>query len=369
MNTFALARILITPALLCCICYSPSSIAQISEVTETYRSGDTAAALVMLDELRVTYPDDVDYMLLRAQIYAQQSNDELALNELRIATATAPDYEAPWRLRYSLLMRAEGDRNETERYRVMQQVQTHFPEAEWWQVAASSAPTQWIALVGAGYDRLDNGAPAWNRQFFEVARDSETAGRHRMQIARESRFSTSDITFLVGSDFNVAEHWQVGADISGTSDPDFLPDSVLGAYVGRSFARGWGVTLAYRRRNFSTVNVGSTTVTVERYVNEFRFAYSPSASHLGGAGTSFGHSFTSNWYYNDQSSIGLSVSTGTEAEAISPGQVLESRVRGVVVSGRRELSQKFGLQWWVGLHKQGDFYRRQFLGMAISIKL
>lgn len=369
MNSLAACRILIASVLLCAIGYSPSSIAQISEVTEIYRSGDTDAALVMLDELRATYPDDVDYMLLRAQVYAQQSNDELALNELRIATATAPHYEEPWRLRYSLLGRAEGERYETERHTVMQQVRTRFPEAEWWQVAASGSLVQWAALVGAGYDRLDNGAPSWNRQFFEVSRDSESSGRHRINVSRESRFSTSDLALLVGSDFSVADQWQIGADLSFASNPDFLPNSVLGAYIGRSLERGWGVTLAYRHRNFSTVTVGSTTVTAERYVDAFRFAYSLSASHLSGAGNSLGHSFTSNWYYNDRSSIGLSISAGTEAEAIGPGRVLESRVRGLVVSGRRELNRKLGLQWWIGLHEQGNFYRRQFLGMAFSIKL
>lgn len=369
MNSLAASRILIASVLLCAIGYSPSSSAQISEVTEIYRSGDTDAALVMLDELRATYPDDVDYMLLRAQIYAQLSNEELALDELRIATTTAPDYEDPWRLRYSLLVRAEGDHYEAERHTVMQQVRSRFPEAEWWQVAESDSRAQWTALVGAGYDRLDNGAPAWNRQFIEVSRDSAFSGRHRINVSRESRFSTSDTVLLVGSDFSLADHWQIGADLAAASNPEFLANSVLGAYVGRSFERGWGITLAYRHRNFSTVNVGSTTVTAERYVDAFRFAYSLSASHLSGAGNSLGHSFTSSWYYNDRSSIGLSISAGTEAEAIGPGRVLESRVRGLVVSGRRELNQKLGLQWWIGLHEQGDFYRRQFLGMAISIKL
>lgn len=369
MNGSNLLRILMVSALLCGFCYAPSSSAQISEVTEVLRGGDAESALLMLDQLRVSHPEDVDYILLRAQIYAQQGFDDRALDELRIATSVAPDYEDPWRLRFSLLAHATGDRYVTERHKVAGQVRSRFPDAKWWQAVESDPAAQWTILIGAGQDSLDNGAPSWNRQFVEVSHEKKPSARYRLGVSRDSRFSSADNAVYFGSDFSFADNWRTGADYSVTSNPSFLPDSVIGAYLGRSFAKGWGVTFAYRHRSFTSVNVGSKTVTAERYVGAFRFAYSLSASHLSGAGESFGHSFTSNWYYNDRSSIGLSISGGTESEAIGPGQVLESRVRGLALTGRRELNQKFGLQWWLGQHEQGDFYRRQFLGMAISIKL
>lgn len=355
--------------LLGCISYAPVSSAQISEVLEVFRSGDTEAALVMLDELRQTYPDDVDYMLLRAQIYTQQGRESLALDELREATGSAPDYEDPWRLRHTLLQRAETGHYEAERLAVQQQVESRFPDADWWQAAATLPVVQWTILVGAHYDRLDNGAPSWNRQFIEVSREDDSSGRHRLAVSRDARFASSDSTVLVGSDFSIADHWLAGFDYSRAFSPRFLPDAVIGTYVGRSYANGWVTTLGYRHRSFTSVNVGTATLTTERYVGAFRFAYSLNASRLAGADTSLGHSFTSNWYYNDRSSVGLSISNGTEAEAVGPGQVLESRVRSIALSGRRTLNDRFGLQWWLGVHDQGDFYRRQFLGMAVSIKL
>lgn len=349
--------------------YAPSAEAQISDVTEIYRSGDIETALQMLDRLRQEYPDDVDYMLLRAQIFAQQGRDDRALDELRIATSVAPHYEDPWRLRHTLLQRTGDDDYQSERSEVAVQVQRQFPNAGWWRMGTTRPGPQWSVLVGAGYDRLDNDAPSWNRVFTELSRESESSARHWLGVARDSRFSTSDITLTLGSSIPIANRWTIAADYSIASNPAFMPDSVLGASVSRSFDKGWGVTIAYRYRDFPTVSVGTTTLATERYMGAFRFAYALNATHLDSAGTSFGHGFTSNWYYDDKASIGLTLSAGTEAEAIGPGQVLESRVRSAALTGRRALNEKFALQWWLGLHDQGDFYRRQFLGMAVSIKL
>ncbi len=357
-------------ALLLSVFCLPSVLnAQIADVQKLFRSGDTATALETLDQLRITYPDDVDYMLLRAQIYAQQGRDSQALEELRKATSVAPDYEEPWRLRYVLLSRVKVDVAESERREVEEEVAVRFPEALWWQVPDKEPAAQWAILLGAGHDRLDNGTASWNRQFFEVSRERERVDRHRLGVSRDQRFSNSDLAVLIGSDFSFADNWLAGLDYSAASDASFLPDSSYRLYLGRTFASGLGMTLAFRRRNFSAATVSSSSAMAEKYAGAFRFAYSLTVSHLHGADNSIGHNFTSNWYYSDRSSIGLSISGGEEAEATGPGQVLETRVRGVSVSGRRGLSERITLQWWLGLHDQGDLYRRQFLGMAVSIKL
>ena len=71
--------------------------------------------------------------------------------------------------------------------------------------------------------------------------------------------------------------------------------------------------------------------------------------------------------YSDTGSVGLTINSGDEAEAIGNGQVLETAVRGITLSGRHQLNGRIGLQWWLGIHDQGDFYRRRFFGMAVSV--
>ena len=63
------------------------------------------------------------------------------------------------------------------------------------------------------------------------------------------------------------------------------------------------------------------------------------------------------------------MTVGREAEPIGGGQVLETDVKGISLRGRQQFNERFGLQWWLGVHDQGELYRRQFVGMAFSIRI
>lgn len=331
--------------------------------------GDYDTALNALDALREEYPHDVDYALARAQVLARQGRDREALDDLRQAAALAPEYEEVWEFRYTLLSRQPAEKVQLERDAVLREAAARFPRASWWRSTEEVPAAQWTVLVGAGHENLDNDLPSWNQQFIEFSRDHGSAGRYRVSVARDERFDNSDLSILLGGDILFASDWSAGFDFTFVDDAEFQPDYGYSTYVGKSLQDGWIVSLSYRRREYEAATVGSAMGTVEKYLGDFRIAYALGLSHLHGASNSLNHSLTANWYYSDRSSIGISLNTGEEAEAIGPGQVLETDVRGVSVSGRRRLTNRLGLQWWLGLHEQGDYYRRQYVGMALTIQL
>ena len=332
-------------------------------------TGEVDAALDALNDLHRQYPHDVDYVFARAQVLAREGRNREALDDLRQAVALAPEYEEVWKLRYSLLSRQHDETSQFELQVLLQDVAVRFPRARWWRTADSDSVARWTLLVGAGHENLSNDAPSWNQQFIEVSREQDSVGRYRIAVARDERFDNSDLSVSLGGDFSFASDWSAGVDVTMASSPEFQPDLSFGGYVGRSLADGWVANLRYQRREYETATVGSTTGIVEKYVGDFRIAYALGLSHLHGASNSLNHSLTTNWYYSDRSSIGITLNTGEEAEAVGPGQVLETDVRGVSISGRRQLTDRVDLQWWLGLHDQGDFYRRQYLGLAVSIRL
>lgn len=331
--------------------------------------GNDAAALHDLDALRREHPYDVDYALARARIHARQDRDDEALEDLRQAVALAPEYEEVWRLRYELLSRDQDETTRSEFESVSLEAAARFPDADWWQPDEPADLETWTVVVGAGHENLDNNSPSWNQQFVEVGRYYDAWGRYRVGIARDERFDNSDLSVLFGADAFFASDWSAGLEVTYVDDANFQPDFGYSAYVGRSLQDGWAFNLRYRRREYETATVGSTIGSVEKYLGDFRVAYALSLSHLHGASNSVGHGLTVNWYYSDISSIGLSLNTGEEAESIGPGQVLETEVRGATLVGRREISDRLALQWWLGTHDQGDFYRRQYLGMALTLRL
>jgi YaiO family outer membrane protein len=331
--------------------------------------GNDTVALQDLDALRSEHPYDVDYALARARILARQGRDDEALEDLRQAVVLAPDYEDVWQLRYALLARHSDEAARRERESVLSEAAVRFPDAYWWRSDEPADDNEWTVVVGAGHEDLNNDLPSWNRQFVEVSRDHDDRGRYRIGAARDERFNSADVSASVGGDLFFGSDWSAGIDFTFVDGANFQPDFAYSAYAGRSIRGGWVFNLRYRRREYESATVGSTTGMVEKYVGDFRIAYALGLSHLHGESNSMSHGLTVNWYYSDISSIGLSFNTGEEAESIVPGQVLETEVRGITLVGRREFSNRLALQWWLGTHDQGDFYRRQYLGMALTLRL
>ncbi len=331
--------------------------------------GNVDAALRELNSLRAEHPQDVDYALARGRLFAQQGRYEEALVDLRQGVALAPEYEEVWRLRHQLLSRQQDERSRLELRAVRAEGAERFPDASWWRTDDDAHAATWAILVGAAHEDLDNDLSSWGQQFVEVSREHDVHGRYHFGLARDDRFGNADLTVALGGQRQFGNGWSAGMDIAFVDDPEFQPDYGYGASVGKSLADGWVVNLGYRRREYETATVSTTTGLVEKYVGAFRIAYSLSVSHLHGASNSLGHGLTANWYYSDRSSVGLSLNTGEEAEAIGPGQVLETDVSGVAVTGHRDITERLTLRWWLGLHDQGDFYRRQFVGMALTIQL
>ncbi len=331
--------------------------------------GDHDGALVTLSTLRQRHPNDVDYALARAQTLVRQGRDEDALDELRQAAILAPGYEDVLRLQYTVLSRQGDDGARREREALVQEAATRFPDARWWQSEAIVDSAEWTIIVGASRENLDNGLPAWSQQFVEISREQDGWGRYRIGLARDKRFENSDLAVSLGGDFFFASGWSAGLDIAFVDRPNFQPDLGYSGYVSRSLQEGWVVNLRYRRREYESATVSAAISTIEKYIGDFRFAYALGVSRLHGASNSLNHGLTMNWYYNDRSSIGVNLNAGEETEAIGVGQVLQTDVRGMSLVGKRRLSGRYSVQWWLGVHDQGNYYRRTYLGMALTLRL
>lgn len=345
------------PLLACALMLAFSCATQADDETE----------LANLTQLRQEFPFDVDHALARAQLLARLGEDEAALQDLRDAVVLAPDYEDVWRVRYALLRRQDSQSARRELDELRNVVEQRFPDSQWWRQPEAVVQPQWIIVAGGTHERLDSDLPSWSQLFVSAARERDW-GRYRFGLARDSRFDKSDLTFSLGGDIELPSDWSAGVDVAIVGKSDFQPDLGYSAFVGRSLPDGWALNVRYQRREYATATVGSIVSTVEKYIGEYRFAYVLGYSHLHGAANSFSHTLTGNWYYSDRASIGINFNSGEESEAIGAGQVLQTDVNGFSVTGRQYLNDRTDLQWWLGTHKQGDYYRRSFLGMAVALR-
>jgi YaiO family outer membrane protein len=333
------------------------------------RQGKPDAALLEYEALQARYPNDVDYVFGRAQVLLQQGESELALGELRRASELAPDYEDVWRQYYRALSEQSPDASDSEMWHLKEHAALHFPDAEWWRAVPDRQSPVWTLQGGGSVERLSNGLAGWNSQFAEIAYSGMKDQRYFGRGSRDERFGRADTQVSAGADWQLPDNWYAGVSISLAASADFLPRSQYDLHAGRRVAKGWLVGLGFRRRAYANDTVHTWNGNVEHYFGDFRAAWTLSVSSLNGASDSVGHALSLNWYANEATSLGASINFGEEAEAVSPGQVLRTRVRGATLTIRQRLGVRVSLDGWLGLHEQGDLYRRQYAGLAVSVGL
>ena len=89
-------------------------------------SGATEAALTEFDALLAEFPDDADYLLVRAQMQARLGRNAAAVETAEHALRVAPDYEDIWQLRLRLAEQAGDD---TAAAALRAEVAARFPDA------------------------------------------------------------------------------------------------------------------------------------------------------------------------------------------------------------------------------------------------
>jgi YaiO family outer membrane protein len=329
-------------------------------------SGATEAALAEFDALLTEFPNDADYLLGRAQMQARLGRTAAAVESAERALRAAPNYEDVWQLRLQLAVRA-GDDAAAAALRA--EVAARFPDSSWWQAGAAPVEYRRWFSAGSGADRLSSGAPDWSRQFLHFDWQTAAAGVFFAEISRSERFEESDSSLYAGGAWDVLPEWQLGAALGVTENPRYLPERELSVDAMRSWRGGWGTALGFRKRDYSTGDVSSYSVTGEKYISDYRIAYRLDRARLSDADSALTHALMLNWYPSDRRSVGVTLGAGEEIETIGLDQLLRTSVANVTLTGNETLSARLSLSWWLGAHEQGDLYRRKYAGLSVRVGL
>jgi YaiO family outer membrane protein len=325
-------------------------------------AGNNEAALAEYDRLLAQYPANADYLLGRAQMLGRLGRTDEALRVTGDALELAPDYLDLWQLRLQLAERAA---DESLIASVRAEAARRYPDASWWQ--RPPRPFEYARWLTAGFERssLSNGAPDWDRHFVRLDWRRSDDFAYFGEIARSSRFGRSDLSVNVGGDWQALPLWRLGGAMAGVPSADFEARQALAVNASRSWQSTWGTQFMWRRREYAATAVSSYGFTGDRYFSDYRVAYGLNYSRLHGAGSSLGHTATFGWYPSELRAFSVSLGAGEEIETVGLNQLLRTDVRSVTVSGRHTLATRYTLNWWLGSHRQGDFYRRHYAGLSV----
>lgn len=340
--------------------------ARFARAQQLLRDDEPATALQDFSALAARYPENVDYALGRAQALARLGRTRDANDELVRGIALAPDYETLWRLRFSLVA-AHPQIFDTRELAVLRHdARQRFPAATWWQRTDNTSDWRGQVMLAASVEDLSNNQPDWNNQSLRIDWKATDSLQVFASIGRNERFNEPDTPVSAGARVAFLDLWHAGLEFESANNSNFLPDSGYTAYAGRRFDQGWVGEVRAQRRNYDTATVTIWSARTERYFSDYRAAYTLYVSRLHGLANAVSHAFTLDWYRSADFSAGVTVAFGDENEAIGPGLVLESSVASVTITARYALNRRFGLNGWVGVHEQGDFYRRQYAGIAVT---
>ena len=329
-------------------------------------AGDYAGALSEYDRLVARSPSNADYLLGRAQVLAWQRRDQDALADLARARALASNYEAVWQLEAAVLARSSGGDHELEQLRA--EAAQRFPGSVWWRPAETAAPratTRTRVTGGTERSELSNGSPDWTRDFVEITQTLQRGNVHA-SVTQEQRFGESEVQLRAGADWRLRQHWSAGFELGGDGDAEFGPRRAYSAWALRGLPHGWEWEVRLRDFVYASSDVLSTGTTFGRYFGDFRAAYSLDLAQLDGGESAATHGASLTYYGLRDTQLGVTLFTGQDIEAVAPGSVVRTDVRGFAAQMRHTFSERWTASLWLGSNRQGDLYRRRDVGVSLS---
>jgi YaiO family outer membrane protein len=330
-------------------------------------AGDYAGALSEYDRLLAASPSNADYLLGRAQVLAWERRDQEALADLARARTLASDYEAVWQLEATVLARSPSGDTELERLRA--DAAQRFPGSTWWHAAESPSPaTLTRTRVTGGRERseLSNGSPDWTRDFVEITQALDADVNLHATVTQEQRFGVSEVQLRAGADWRLPQRWSAGFEIGGSGDAEFGPRRAYSAWALRGLPNGWETEMRLRYFDYTSSNVLSTGASIGRYFGDFRAAYSLDLAQLDGGESAATHGASLTYYGLHNTQLGVTLYTGQDIEAVAPGSVMRTDVRGFGAQMRRSFLERWTASLWFGSNRQGDLYRRRDVGVSLS---
>jgi YaiO family outer membrane protein len=148
---------------------------------------------------------------------------------------------------------------------------------------------------------------------------------------------------------------------------DVIPKFTLYRNVYQSLPSGWGLGFGVRQSEYNFATNSLYSLSAERYVGNFRGAYTLYSSRTEGADMGSAHRLQLNYLYGERNTVGLAYTTGRDIENLAlPVGLALSDARDLTLSGRHFLSTNWALTYDLLSHEQGNLNRRQGLRLGVS---
>lgn len=219
----------------------------------------------------------------------------------------------------------------------------------------------------AGYSRewLGNGFADWQSTFARLERVSPDGMTLYGGWRQTERFALIDDAALAGIAFPLSDGFSVTAEGETCGTHNVLPVWTAFLEFQGGLGGGWVLAAGARRTEYADSRLMAGNIRLERYVEDFRAAYTyyPVSSDMGGFVDS--HAFQVDYYYGGRNYVRAGYSAGKEIEGAGPLGLLTSDIEEYALSGRHGVYGGWAATYDFGSHRQGAHYARKWAGIGL----
>lgn len=227
----------------------------------------------------------------------------------------------------------------------------------------ATADSGWIELSADFQDYSKNFSSA---QTYTMAGSLKQATRTLYgEISDYQRGDAHDLPIQLGIYQQLTASGQLHLEGSWTADPLIKPEHQ--EYIGwyQALPSGWTVELGYQWTSYNTVDVEKASVTIEKYWQNYRFAYGAARVTLNDE-NAINHRLQADWFYSDNNKLSAGLARGDDQEVLDTGVVIQTPVRSYFLAGEHRVASQWQALWQLQQTDQGNVYRQQ--GARIGIR-
>ena len=218
----------------------------------------------------------------------------------------------------------------------------------------------------AGYSRewLGNGYADWQSVYARLEHTSPDSLTIYGGWRQTERFALKDDAALAGIALPLSEVFSVTVEGETCGTHHVLPVWTAFLELQGKIGGGWMLAAGARQTEYANSRLTVGNLRLERYVENFRAAYTyyPVSSDTGGFVDS--HAFQVDYYYGVRDYVRAGYSTGKEIEGAGPLGLLTSDIEEYTFSGRHRVYGGWSVAYDLGSHRQGSHYTRTWAGLG-----
>jgi YaiO family outer membrane protein len=222
--------------------------------------------------------------------------------------------------------------------------------------------------IEAGYttDHLTNNYLTWDSQYVNVFVPLQHRGMFNIQVDNVKRYGMQDQAIsgvyaypLTGGVLNL--------ELSYAANAVYLAKSSAGLVWNGRLPNGFGYTIGTSQRQYLESQTAIYRLGLEKYLGNFRFAYTGLLSTINGVQPAYGQFVQAQWVGENLNKFGLSYAQGMEPMVVSAGTLASIKTKYMQADGLYWINKQIGITaaLWHGL--QGDFYQRN--GGQIGVRV